>query len=668
MRRCTVVLVLAVLVVAGCRVIDTNAVERPREGAESGPVLEEPWADYAPRAPEAAKLPRAAEQRLTENGFVVLADWPVFNITQYFFATCDPHFITSDAVLYVFATLFRGGLIEHERTTLRPMLDTLVRAGLSTAEADLTHRQGTPLAGAAEANVLLFAVASALLGEAPPAAVAAQAQKIIARIEAADQTEYYPGEDWTMYALRGHYAENADLAGYYRATRWLSRYILPLLPGVEAREESDLRLRQAVLLGKMIRADRTLGNAWRAYMDELSFLIGPPDSINPVTVAEAADRVLPSGHADGSAPALATGSALAALRAEFATSRYAPSAIMPVPQANPGNLPEKYCQLVGERYIVDSEIMQRTCFPHVGGRVLPSGLDVGATVLGFERARTHLEPEFAEHAGLATQIDALGTEFASFSADADRGTAPVFDQWLGALGELSRDATKVAPEFMRTEAWRDKQLNCALASWAMLRHDYLLYGKQGMPPVCMYAALVEPVPDLYRRLEVLAMALDGRGFRGMDGVAELCRNLREMSLVMLGEKRLEDARFDEKYSALYLYHFGHWLLEHFTPHVSIHDPTVVVDVSSTLQGDRAGVFEAATGPLYPIVAIAGPEDTPLRPMPDARYVGVVMSYHEWEVWTEGDAQRMTDEQWRQEIRRGRDRERRPEWTESFMVR
>ncbi len=671
MHRWTCVLVLIVLVAGGCeRRRPFWSVERPVENAQGEPVFEEPWADYRPDAPDPGRLPRAAEQRLAENGFVMLADCPVFDITNYYF-DASPQFITSDVVLYVFATLFRGGLIEHERDTLKPMLEDLVAIGIEAARAHLDVREGGPLAEPARSNLLLFGVAATLLGDEPPEEVADAAREIAAKIEAAEATEYYPGEDWTIYTLRGHYAENEDLAGYFRATKWLSRYIMPLVPGKEQivdPAEGDARLRQAVLLGRLIREDEAVGEAWRAYMDELSFFIGSPDSIEPVSVADAADRVLPSGYADGPAPELATDGALATLRAEFALARYRPSAIMSVPQARPGDLPEKYCQLIGERYIVDSEIMQRTVFPYVGDRLLPSGLDIGATVMGFERAKAHLEPEFEEYGGLEPQIETLAQEFGGLSAQTDSQVAPIYDQWLGALAELSRNAPEAAPAFMRTDAWRDKQLNCALASWTMLRHDYLLYGKQPMTPGCAGDwALIEPVPELYRRIGHMASALAERDFRGMDGVAELCRNLREALAVQLGERPREEVEIDEGYW-LYLGMFGHWLTDHFTPHISVHDPTCVVDVSSTLQPvagpDQAGVLQVATGPLYPIIARA---DLP-NAMGGDRYVGLVMSYYEWQVWTDENAERMTDGQWREVIRRKRQHERRPAWTDSFMVR
>ena len=52
--------------------------------------------------------------------------------------------------------------------------------------------------------------------------------------------------------------------------------------------------------------------------------------------------------------------------------------------------------------------------------------------------------------------------------------------WLWSLQALakSRIEGKVVPYFATTPAWEKKNLNTALGSWAELRHDTILYGKQ----------------------------------------------------------------------------------------------------------------------------------------------------------------------------------------------
>ncbi len=660
------------------------------------PAPADPWADMKQRLPSTHRLPRAAQRRLAKNGFVVLAGYPVFDVTDAYFEAHTP-FITSDAVLYVFGCLFRGGLLEYEKEKLVPLLETLVEQGLRAAEADYTQRKEQKgLRDPARRNLLLFGVAAELLGKRAPSEVRAEARQIADKIVAAEEADYYPGEDYTIYLVRGQYEEHPELAGYFRATKWLGRYIMPLLPGIEDRAESNARLRQAVLLGLRLREHTHLQSSWQRLFDELSFFMAAPDCITPLQVVEGTDNALGSGYADGDRPELGTDAALEKLRAEFSKDEYPASAIMPVPQTNPGDLPEKYCQVLGERYILDGEITQRTVYPYIFAprRWLPSALDVAATVLDFNRAYDHLVGEFERYPQLEGQLDKLRQEFSGFGREPEAPERrPIYQQWLAALRTLSDEVPDGAPKFMSTDAWEDKQLNTALASWAQLRHDFILHAKQPVTPAAAgIEVLVEPVPELYGRVETMAGALDRRGFEGMAELARLCKNLRLAAQAQLAGEWFEYAHLDKNY-AFYISSFGQWLLAHFTKHVAVQDPTMVADLHSTLlpvdlalqdptvtagkhaalrpgqKGEVGGVLHVATGPLYPIIA---EWQAPSRGGEGERrkehVMGFVMSYHEWQTWTPDAAERMTDEQWREEVRRKRNRKRMPEWTSSFMLR
>jgi len=85
----------------------------------------------------------------------------------------------------------------------------------------------------------------------------------------------------------------------------------------------------------------------------------------------------------------------------------------------------------------------------------------------------------------------------------------IYMGWLYSLKGLVTPTETGYPTFMQTDAWADKELTAALASWAELRHDTILYVKQsysmaemgGGPeeekPITGY---VEPVPILYKRM------------------------------------------------------------------------------------------------------------------------------------------------------------------------
>lgn len=62
---------------------------------------------------------------------------------------------------------------------------------------------------------------------------------------------------------------------------------------------------------------------------------------------------------------------------------------------------------------------------------------------------------------------------------------------LQSIAEPPQDAR--LPALFRTDAWRDKSLQTALASWAQLRRDTILYAKQSV--VAAEGGDVEPEPE-----------------------------------------------------------------------------------------------------------------------------------------------------------------------------
>ena len=57
------------------------------------------------------------------------------------------------------------------------------------------------------------------------------------------------------------------------------------------------------------------------------------------------------------------------------------------------------------------------------------------------------------------------------------------NRWMQSLQTLG-DTAQVRPYFMQTPQWQKKILNTALASWAELKHDAILYAKQPMLAEC----------------------------------------------------------------------------------------------------------------------------------------------------------------------------------------
>lgn len=142
---------------------------------------------------------------------------------------------------------------------------------------------------------------------------------------------------------------------------------------------------------------------------------------------------------------------------------------------------------------------------------MPSGLDVMAT-LGNDTAVSLLEPELSRYHYASNLLAARRVIDAMQPGD---WNANAYNQWLGALRTLD-DAPAAKSQFpaaMRREAWQKKELRTALASWAELRHDTVLYAKQSYTAYasCEYpTGFVEPYPAFFAKVRVLADTLAER--------------------------------------------------------------------------------------------------------------------------------------------------------------
>ncbi len=179
--------------------------------------------------------------------------------------------------------------------------------------------------------------------------------------------------------------------------------------------------------------------------------------------------------------------------------------------ASTGTLPPTLSfALLGQRYVIDSNVFSNLVFDRVGGgsilRMLPNPLDVAFSVLQNDQAATLLGPELMQYpyapdlAAMRLLADAHPPEFWQES---------LYNLWLGALRTLSPSAiasstgANTLPATFASEQWGRRLLSTELASWAELRHDTILYAKQSYTSAgqCEFPdGYVDPYPDLYSKL------------------------------------------------------------------------------------------------------------------------------------------------------------------------
>jgi hypothetical protein len=608
-------------------------------------------------------LSRGAEARLRTDGFVVLTGQDVDRLSSAYFGLFTREevsvFITTDAALHLFHNVFDDLLAEVEREYLYEDVEWLVQQ-LYTASAARyeTILEGTQPLGkqAARHDVLIFAVAARLLDDhfVLPEYVEPEASQYVQKVLEHTETEFYPGDDYTQYEPRGHYAGDEQLEAYFRAVKWLSRRIFRIEDDCHP-ADADVELTAAAMLARLIDQDVDIEARWQSVYDVTRLLAGPADSITPIMVQQALGNVFGTGF---TLDLLEDPDDRAALRAELEKDDYPTSEIIPVPLEYPGQIPPKYVQFIGERYLPDAEAMQETCFPDVLDRLLPSGLDVMATVLASDRAGHWLADEMATYPELITQTARLRAQFNAYTTT--QWTKSTYNGWLYSLRPLLRPMPANAPAFMQSVAWEDKELNTALGSWTQLRHDFILYGKQTYIPApwAEGPGLVEPVPNTFGRLADLCdntyRTLDGSDMlpeahgRSLSELANKLRTWRDYAQKVADGDWLTEQEQDS------IHRVGLWLLWFFEDgHVEEKSPMLVADVASDSNTGR--VLHEGTGHFNPLIVVY----TPPGGEPIAG-IGYVFSHYEF---AEQDWNRLTDAEWARRLQESPPP--RPVWTASF---
>jgi hypothetical protein len=347
--------------------------------------------------------------------------------------------------------------------------------------------------------------------------------------------------DFSQFKPRGHYNKDIytrdgviTLENYFRAMMWLGRIDFLLTAPPENPWEPDwtdeeLRRMQlgALLLNEILYDCGKIGNLEK-HEEIISFMVGPDDNMTPGELLELSNRELvsPSDLFDESV--------FNVFMEEINGSDDYGQKIMSnfffvnPDTCDPGQLPVSY-KILGQKFLVDSYVFSEVVYDRIVSegvkvhRPLPDPLDAMAA-LGNEDAMALLEGEMEKYkyapnmAGLQYLIDSYDEEFWEQS---------MYNTWLSAIKSLNPLATANGlPYFMQTAAWHHEKLNTQLTSWAQLRHDNILYGKQSYTggTGCSFPYVyVEPYPALYEKLALFAsMAADFFG-EALSGTPVDCR-------------------------------------------------------------------------------------------------------------------------------------------------
>ncbi len=380
-----------------------------------------------------------------------------------------PYLVTSDAVLETFYAAFSALYSYVERVELVQALKEFSIEGADVAK----QRRVSP-------DVRnFFLTGLALVDKEAEANVPSEVKREVARIEKASGREssfFGKAIDYGDFYIRGKYERDTDLQGLFRALKWYQAFNFDLKDPNERKQVAEIL---SVVSSTRVRSPIEWINLHYKEM------IGESRYYGPLTLKE-----------------LPVAGALPDLKPALPWVRM-----------------EKSFRLLPSIYTLDAHIFdelvthanQPDCVGTTDNpRMLPRGLDLlGA--LGSSEAKEILLKELGDGRfnNYENKLAALSQQIGKYSRDVWEQN--IYNEWLDTLSTLVAAPEEKAPDFVKTKAWKRKQLNTALGSWVNLRYETIAVVEQvssesgeggyeqlnvGLP-----RGYVEPNPLFFRRLD-----------------------------------------------------------------------------------------------------------------------------------------------------------------------
>ncbi len=659
------------------------------------------------------------KQMLAENHFMVTErlasfDWAGAFISLY--SSDLPLFLSSDFILSTLHNSYDAILQTLEWQFLEPNLKDLLH-GLYEQYPLLSQAYGKDqrFDEALEDVDLYVSVALSLAEGMPYGTRKASTAKFNQVMEAvkAEQLTYMPlftGDrerklDFSQFTPRGHYNKEiytpdgfVTLENYFRAMMWLGRidFLMtapPQNPWEPGWTDEELRRMQlgALLLNQLLLESGKMENLEK-HEQIITFLVGPDDNLTPAEL-----RTLTEEALNGTADLFDNGvfqdfKEILNSSDDYGQKIMSNFFFVDPDTADPGKLPVSF-KLLGQKFLIDSYVFSEVVFDRIVyedqkiWRPLPDPLDAMAA-LGNEDALALLESELEKYkyasnmAGLKYLIDAYDEEFWQQS---------LYNTWLGAIRSLHPEASAGnLPFFMRTTAWHHQKLNTQLTSWAQLRHDNILYGKQSYTggTGCSYPyTYVEPYPELYGRLQLFAGKAAGFFREVLEGIpvdagdriisyyeryGDLMSNLKEIAMKELEGRSLEEEEITFLKTMINGYmasgpSISGWYNDlFFDVEKGLTWDFTVADVHTQpteLNGAVVGkVLHVGNGKIDMGVFLA---DNPCNPGQLMAFAGPVSAFHQ-HVTT--GFERLTDQDWEDRFREGTGEvPLRPDWVAAYLL-
>ena len=328
---------------------------------------------------------------------------------------------------------------------------------------------------------------------------------------------------YSLFRPRGHYTRSEALKRYFRGMMWLQT--VPF--GMNHKSEVLAAVQQACAL----KLDKEAQKKYHTLDKFITLLMGKHDNLSLIQVMTEVEKtglqmedLLHNDEAISKITAALKeiGDKQTRIRPKFEKTSHDKINVLP------------------QRYQPDAEVLQ-TMVDNENKPTLrptPKGLDFFAA-MGVASAEQILMEEKTEWKAFGDSLKSMKKRMSEID-----WSETICTQWMNTLKELntSMKGAKNLPYFMVNPEWSKKDLNAALASWAELKHDAILYAKQPMGAECGGGGPPEPIVKGYVEPNV---GFWKKAIELLENTAKLLKeqNMLTKKIDEITERMLEEARF-----------------------------------------------------------------------------------------------------------------------------
>ena len=611
---------------------------------------------------------------LGQNGFAIVPAEhnQLFHVYEKNDYADFPSFVTTDLYLQLFHLYFDCVLRDVEEKHLDSLM-IVFSSKMGAEMKTLTSSQNAEIKAAAEYGQAWFAVASWLFShdKAPTSAATLNVpeayktmvmEEINKAFEAengySEMLEYTPPGGMFTYSLfrpRGHYTRSKVCSRYFRGMMWLQT--------AHFGTDKLAKMKQIALIANVFNQQPKIKTIYDKVSEPITYLMGTPDNVTLIQVAELVKKMnLPIEKL------LSSKKDMAKLTEDIESIAKKQTRI----ELKKTHGSKYVVDIMPQRYQPDAEALIATTDQDspISLRPCPKGLDWMA-VMGLSGAERILMDELKEAQKWTNFPKALTTARKKIANTP--WEACVANQWMYTLQSLG-DTAQSLPYFMQTPQWQKKNLNTALASWAELKHDAILYAKQPMLAECgdggpeppVVKGYVEPNIKFWEKAIALVTRMDKvlttynlqteKAKAVYERIKEMAEFCRDISKKELNGGKITDEEYNQieimgstvENISLELVSEDNQMLQGWSDVVSTDKKVAVVADVFTAGGENVAIDDKCVlyegvGPAYEIYVVVE--------IDGSLYLtrGSVLSYREFTRLMSDP--RMTDEEWQEELKK-----------------